>query len=211
MVATIQNPSSGAATTKYPPIGDEARCPCFSPDGRMIAIGGEGTICGWNIMNSEPHLVGTFSEHNHLVLSLAFPSPSALISASFDGSAKSWKIGDQSTDLVGTNPSSATIMSITLQAKDNTSITNDSKGVVKAWDILTGVCKASFQTPAEGTDKRDAQTIDGRLVLAWYTGSIIVVWDVEKGNFLLTADGPGHLGILKYQRMSPKSSPWVNR
>ena len=192
MVATIQNPSSGAVTTKFPLIGDNAGYPCFSPDGRMIAIGGEGIIYVWSITNSEPHLVGTFVGHNHLVPCLAFSSPSSLISGSYDQSVKFWKIGDQSTDFVGTDTNStpltsATIMSITLQAKNNLSITSDSKGVVKTWDILTGVCKASFQTPAEGANKRDVQMINGRLVLAWHAGGQIKIWDVEKED-LLAAD-----------------------
>jgi hypothetical protein len=71
---------------------------------------------------------------------------------------------------LGTDPKSisltpVTIMSITLQAKDNIFITSDSDGVVKTWDIFTGVCKASFQTPAKGANKRDVQLINGRLFL----------------------------------------------
>ena len=175
---------------------------CFSPDGNMIAIAAEGTIYVWKIMNSEPHLVWTLIGHTESVSYLAFSSPSSLISGSFDQSVKFWRISDQSTDLVETVPdstplTSATIMSITLQTKDNLSITSDSKGVVKTWDILTGVCKASFQTPAEGTDKRDVQMIGGRLVLAWHTDELIKIWDVEKEELLLTADGPGSLDDIK--------------
>ena len=197
IVATIQNPNSGAVTTKFPLKGNQVGPPCFSPDGKMIAIGVDSTIYVWNIMNSKPYLLGTFIGHSHFIASIAFPSSSSLISGSFDQSVKFWEIGDQSTDLVGTNPSSAIIMSITLQAKDNTSITSDSKGVVKTWDILTGICKASFQTPAEGVNKRDVQMINGRLVLAWHTGREIRILDVEKEELLITADGPEHLDAIK--------------
>jgi WD40 repeat protein len=92
------------------------------------------------------------------IMSLAFSSPSSLISASSDQSVKFWKIGAKPTDLVGTDSksisiASATIMSITLQVKDgNLFITSDSDGVVRTCDIFTGLCKASFQTPAKGAD-----------------------------------------------------------
>ena len=194
--ATIRNPSSGAVTVKFPAIQPIPGHLCFSPDGNIVAIAAKGTIYVWNIINSEPHFVGTLIGHTKDVTYLAFSSPSSLISGSFDQSIKFWKIGDQSTDLVATDPSSATIMSITIQAKNNISITSDSKGVVKIWDILTGVCKASFQTPAEGADKRDVQMINGRLVLAWHTDEIRI-WDVEKEELLLTVDGPGSLEDIK--------------
>ena len=196
-MATIQNPSSGAVKAEFQVIGPKAGYSHFSPDGKMVAIAVGSAICVWNITNSEPQLVGTFIGHADDISYLVFSSPSSIVSVSYDQSVKFWKIGDQSTALVGTDPSSATIMSITIQAKDNISITSDSKGVVKIWDILTGVCKASFQTPAEGADKRDVQMINGSLVLAWHTDEMIKIWDVEKDELLLTTDGPTHFEDIK--------------
>ena len=89
-----------------------------------------------------------------------------------------------------TSFTSAEIMSITLQAKDGITITSDLDGVVKTWDISTGLCKASFQTPANGTCKRDVQLINGRLILIWYAYKKINIWDVEKGELLLSVDRP---------------------
>ena len=172
-----------------------------SPSGEMVAISAGSTIYVWDIANSEPHLVGTFIGHTNHINSLTFSSPSSLISASTDQSVKFWKIGTQPTDLVGTDPksislTSTTIMSITIRVKDNISITSDADGVVKTWDIFTGVCKASFQTPAKGTEKRDVQIINGRLVLVWHTDEETRIWDVEKEE-LLTAGAPGGLEDIK--------------
>ena len=201
-IATIRSTSSGIITTKFPVAKDTVGRSCFSLDGGMVAVSAGSTICVWSITNSEPHFVGTFIGHTNNVRSLAFSSPSSLISASADQSVKFWKISSQPTDLLGTDPKStslisATIMSITIQARDNISITSDSDGVVKTWDILTGICKASFQTPAKGTGKKDVQMINGRLVLVWHTGRKIKIWDVEKEKLLLTADAPSSLEDVK--------------
>ena len=201
-VASIQNSSSGVVTAKFPVTVHFAGRSCYSLDGRLVAISAGGTIYAWNITNPEPHLVGTFIGHTDVINSLAFSSPSSLISASSDQSVKFWKISPQSTDLVGVDPmsvslGSATVMSITLRAKDDLSITSDSNGVVKTWDIFTGICKASFQTPAKRANKRDVQIINGKLILAWHASPKIKIWDVEKDQLLCTTDGPGSLEDIK--------------
>ena len=201
-VATIYNTSSGAVTAKFPVIGDYSGCSSFSLSGGMVIISAGGTIYVWNITNSEPHLVETFIGHADVINCLTFSSPSSLISASSDQSVKFWKISPQPTSLTGTDPksislTSATIMSITLQVKDSIFITSDSDGVVKTWDIFTGICKASFQTPAEGANKRDVQMVNGRLALAWYTHQEIKIWDVEKEELLLIIDAPHSLEDIK--------------
>ena len=200
--ATIRNPSSGAVVAEFQTTEVTHACCCFSPDGRMVAISAGSTVCLWNIASPEPCLVETFVGHTSTIVAFAFSSPSSLISGSRDGSVKFWRISTQSTDQAGTDPKSVsdtpiTIMSITLQAEDSISITSDSDGIVKTWDIFTGICKASFQTPAKGTNKRDVQMFNGRLVLAWHENEKIKIWDIENEKLLLTANGPWKLKNIK--------------
>jgi WD40 repeat protein len=76
-------------------------------------------------------------------------------------------------------------MSLTLQAKDGIVITSDSDGMVKTWDISTGIHKASFQTPAKGETLRDAKMVNGRLIVVWYEGFYdICIWDTKKEELL---------------------------
>ena len=82
----------------------------------------------------------------------------------------------------------AQIRSITLQAKDGITITSDPDGVVKTWDISTGLCKASFQTPAKNFHKWDVQLSNGRLILVWYADRKINVWDIEEEELLIAFD-----------------------
>ena len=201
-VATVRNISSGAVATTFPVVSDNRNYCCFSPDGRFIVVSAGGIIHVWDIIGSEPYLIDTFIGHTGLVNSLAWSSPSSLISASFDQSVKFWRIGARPTDLVGTDSKStsitpATIMSITLRAKDGIYITSDSDGIVRTCDIFTGLCKASFQTPARGDNKRDTQLIDGRLVLVWHTDREIKIWDVEKEEVLHTVGAPGYFRDIK--------------
>ena len=63
--------------------------------------------------------------------------------------------------------------------------------MVKTWDLMTGLCKASFQTPAKGRSWRDAQLIEGRLIVVWYDWAKIHIWDAEEGKFLQMVDARG--------------------
>ena len=167
---------------------------CFSPDGRLIAFAVHHTAYVLDITNSEPSLIETLIGHTYGIVSLAFLSPTSLISGSWDESVKFWQIGVSSispdvTDLKSifyTSP----IKSITLQAKDGIAISSDSDGVVRIWDLLTGLCKASLQTPAKDSPWRDVQLIDSRLVLVWYAAAKIHVWDIKKEKLLQAVNAP---------------------
>ena len=69
-------------------------------------------------------------------------------------------------------------------------ISSDADGVVKTWDILTGLCKASFQTPAKG-GPRDAQLIEGRLIFVWHAEGKIYIWNTERDELFQTVDAFG--------------------
>ena len=199
---TVRNFSSGEVVAEFQTIKvGLLRC-CFSPDGRMVAVSAGSTVCLWNVASTEPYLVETFIGHTEDITSFAFSSPSSLISGSRDGLVKFWKISTQPKELVGADPkpislATVTIMSITFQLEDHIFITCDSDGIVKTWDIFTGICKASFQTPAKGTSRRDVQMINGRLVLAWDANKKIEIWDVEKVELSLAVDGPRGLEDIK--------------
>ena len=172
---------------------------CFSLDGRLVAVAASETIYVWDITSTVPHLIETFVGHTNRVTSLAFSS-SHLISASHDQSVKFWQIGSLSTDQAATGPEStqpvlASIESVNLQARDGVAISSDSAGVVKTWDVLTGLCKASFQTPAKGSTWRDVQLMDNKLTFVWYDGTKIHTWDTEKGELDHTLDASVFSGL----------------
>jgi len=192
----VRSSDSGVAVTKFYVASNETKHCCFSPDGRLVAVSAGSTLYIWDITSSDPHLVQTFIGHTNEITSLQFSSPSFIVSSSYDQSVKSWQIVTTSTDPVVTGQNSipltsAPIKSTSLQVKDEISISSDSDGVVRTWDLLTGICKATFQTPAKDPCWSDVQLINSRLVFVWRADEKIFIWDVEKGKLLQEVNGLG--------------------
>ena len=193
-VTRVQNSNSGAVVAELQVSSDDFECCCFSPNGKFVAGSAGCTIYIWDITGSDPHLVETLIGHTLRITSLTFPS--SLVSASYDRTVKFWKIGTQSmdpaaADTISTPSTPSSILSVSLQARDGIAISSDSARVVKIWDILTGLCKASFQSPAEPYTWKDAKLIEGRLIVVWYMGNKIHIWDAVKGEFFQMVDPPG--------------------
>ena len=165
----------------------------FSPNGKLLAVAAGQTIYLWDITGQNPHLIQTLTGHTDNITSLVFPFTLTLISASRDKSVRFWQVGASSPDTVTSDPKftpSTPINSVSLQAKDGLAFSIDSKGVVKTWDILTGLCKESTITPARDIYFGDAQAISGGLAITWckYSGGnwTVYFWDTRKGEVKTT-------------------------
>ena len=191
----VQQSDSGAIVAKCGVHNVKPNWCCFSPDNRLVAAAADNTIYVWDITGSDPHIVETFVEHTSNITSLTFSSPSSLISSSNDKSIKFWQIGASPMDLAIVGPESmpltpALVKSVTLQANNNIAISVHVDGIVRAWDISTGLCKSSFQTPANTYNKSDAQLVNGRLILVGWVEKKIYIWNVEKEELIQTVDIP---------------------
>ena len=192
-VATVWDFNSGGVVAELQSPGGSFKKCCFSPDGKFVAGSTGGIIYIWNITGLAPCLVETLTGHIDDITSLVFSS--SLISSSWHGSVKFWQTSALPVDLATTDSestplASAEIKSVSLQATNGIAISSDSAGVVKTWDILTGLCKASFQTPAIGYTYGDAWLIEDRLTFVWleHKDGKIHVWDVEEGESLQILD-----------------------
>jgi WD40 repeat protein len=184
-VATCRVPSYRPRHGPFPLIGNT----CFSPDGRLVATTFQFDICVWDITGSDPLLVETFIEDTDHSFSLVFSSSSTLISASYGRPVKFWQIGGLSTSLVAddpmsTPPTSTRIRSVYLLAENGIAVSSDNSGVVRTWDLSTGLCKGSFQVPDVYFSHRDAKMIDGRLIFVWNGHYGICIWDADEGKSL---------------------------
>jgi WD40 repeat protein len=197
-VTTVQNFNSGAILARFLTDEDTEHC-CFSPNGRLVAVAADATAYVWDITSTDPHLIETFTGHTDDITFLTFSSSSSLVSASDDKSVKFWQIGTSPIDLVAsdpesTPPASASVESVSLQAENGIAISIDYDGVVKMWDISTGLCKESLQTPAKGRGWKDAQMVDGRLTVVWHKGEELHIWDTKKGELLQVVEAD-HSGV----------------
>jgi len=181
---------------------------CFSPDNKLVAAAtfSAYTINVWDITGSDPHLVYTFIGHTKQIASLAFSSPSTLISASVDNSVKFWKIVASSTGQIVVDPKSTSITlaptkSTALKSENGLIIPSDLPGgVIKTWGILTGLHKGSLQIPAESSHQSNTQLIDNKLIFVWYAHKEINIWDTENGELLQTINVPA--GSVRDLRVS---------
>ena len=179
-VAMVQKPDSGVVVAKLQVSSGSFQCCCFSPDGKSVAGCTSLTIYIWDITSPDPHLINTFIGHTDRIISLIFSS--SLVSSSSDQSIKFWQIGASSIDPECTPLASTSIRSVGLQANDSIAISSDSAGVVRTWDILTGLCKATFHTPAKYFNHSDIKLVGNRLIFVWSEHYKIHIWDTEKGE-----------------------------
>ena len=181
--ATVQNFDSGVVVAKLRALHNKFQYFCFSPNSKLVAGSDDHIIYVWDITGSDPSLVETLVGHTQQVHTLSFSS--TLISSSCDKSIKFWKIGASLMDPAGTDSEpiprgSATIISIYLQASDGIVISVSEGGLVKTWDLSTGLCKASFHTSAGPQSQRDIQLINGKLIFVWCTRKKIHIWGPKK-------------------------------
>jgi len=204
----VQTSDSKIIVAKFHMANINPGCFSFSPDNRVIAVAVGSRVYIWDITSSDPHLLETLIGHTEMISSLAFSSPSSLISVSIDYSVKFWQLGTSSTDPVLVDEKSillsAPIRSITLRAEDGIAISSHSDGVVRIWDILTGLCKTSFLTPANNFHWIDTQLANGRLISVWCNNEKIFIWDIENDELLRTVYIPGD-GVKDF-RMSGDGS-----
>ena len=189
-VATVRNSDSLVVVAELQVPRDSLTCCCFSPDSKFVAGGAGYAMYVWDITGSFPYLIKTLLHHTNKVTSITFSSFLTTASRDGDGSISFWQIGipttdPVATDIVSTPPTLTRIRSVSLQTRDGIAITSDEAGQMKTWDITTGLCKETFQTPAKG-NWRDAQLIEGGLVIVWWEVEKIHIWDAKKEELAKT-------------------------
>ena len=181
-------------------VAKNITCCCFSPNGSSIVVAAGGTIYLWDISSPNPCLIQTLIGHSNNITHLVFSSPTLLISASGDDTIKFWEIDPllTSSGMSGPEsslPASLPIKAVSLQMKDSLAFSIDSEGMVKIWDILTGLCKDSIMTPAKDIHYGEMQVISGGLVISWWKDETIYFWNSQQGEVQEVDTGPAYRSL----------------
>ena len=162
----------------------------FSSISSLVSSSNDGSVKFWQVDILPISLITTD------------PTSTPLVSSLVNQLVKFWNTSSSSTDpavadLNSTPLESTPIMSVTLQAKDGIIISSGLDGVVRTWDIFTGLFKASFQIPAKDSRWCDARLVNSRLIFVWHLNEKLYIWDAEKRELLQTADTPNGLYCTK--------------
>ena len=189
--AAVCRTDSGVAIARLEVPGSSLNSNWFiSPNGNYAACASGHTVFVWDITGPDPHLVKTFIGHTKEITFLSFSS--SLISSSIDQSIKSWQTDGLRTESVATDKGSTSPppMTIRLQAKEDAAIVVDLAGVVRVWDLSTGLCKTSFDVSDLFAQNSwgDLQLIDGRLIFVWYAFGLICIWTLKGESYQMKSE-----------------------
>ncbi|MBE9142835.1 AAA-like domain-containing protein [Planktothrix mougeotii] len=177
----------------------------ISPDGKIIASGGDKSIKLWNF---DGKLLHSFPAHRDIIWKLAFsPDGQFIASASADHTAKFWKTDGS---LVATLNHDSLVWGVAFSPDGNSIVTSSRDGTLKFWQ-LDGKLLRTISNQGKGLNRLaispDGQTIatagvDSNVKLWSPTGELLatlprhqsMVFSVaftEDGNFLVSGGEEG--------------------
>jgi WD40 repeat protein len=156
----------------------------FSPDGKLLATGGSGTVQVWNAATGH-EIGGTLRTGVYggtdSTTSMTFsPDSRLLATGNADGSVRIWDLAESKQIDGGPLVSGAgPVDSVAFSPDGNTLAAASSDGSVRLWDVLTGQQIGSPLTQSAGPVNSVAFSPDGRTLTVASSDGSVRLWDTS--------------------------------
>ena len=171
-------------------MGDELFSIAFSPDGRWIAAGSNGTVLLWDMTNlgppeshQSPH--ESIGDHGSYVYSVAFSHDSRrLVSGCEDGFVRVWDMGDKRFVWKEHRHNEA-VYSVAFSPDGARVASGGYDKLVLIWNAERGQVRRSSATDFEesiGRVTSVAFSPDGRMLVVGSLDDSVRLWDLVKGS-----------------------------
>lgn len=152
----------------------------FSPDGRLIASGGESSVELWDSVTRQELMA--LQGHTGTVFDVAFsPDGQRLVSAAEDQTVRIWDLARRQSSMV-LRGHSAGVRSVAFSPDGRLIASGGADRIVRIWAAESGL---AVRTLNGHSGRVDAVRFgpDGRVIASAETGDIRI-WDVESGDLL---------------------------
>ena len=161
----------------------------FSPDGKRVAAGNDGSLMVWDWANRQ--LQSNFAGHTKRSICLAFSRDGRRVaSGSWQGQVKLWDVQGEGKPLIAfaeTRDSRHPVCALAFDSDGGRLATASFNRRVDIWDTTTGGLVRSL--PHNGLVQCVAFSPDGRRIASGGEEKIVRVWDANTGREVLCLRG----------------------
>ena len=186
---TSQNSAQLRPLASFDPQDGKLRGVAWSPDSRIVAVGGQGDVQLWDTTTGKP--AGTWRGHHGQIHGMAWsPVAGLLVTASVDGTIRLWSFPSGETVRVLQGAGSATFACVAWSPDATRIIGGTQEGVLSMWNAATGEQLASWLGPARKREVGDnpyavwgaAWSPDGKRIASTRYDFHLLITEVASGR-----------------------------
>ncbi len=182
----VTDPRRPTELATLPRRTDSMRSVAFSPDGHLLATGGDDHLVGiWDVTNPRhPTELATLTGHTDTVRSVVFsPDGHFLATGSLDHTARLWDVTDprHPVGIATLTDHSNAVRSVVFSPDGHTLATGSNDDTIRVWDITDPRHPSDLATLTGHTDtvRSVAFTADGRTLATASDDHTVRLWDTD--------------------------------